>query len=120
VYTFNLTGTLCEDLGAAYLRLTATWQFFDHGEGESHYDERPICDWEMDWIQDGKKTCELKAGNVTIYKEPFEFPPFSLGPNSSLSIRATLWSGDSQRVTDFESTVFVDRGDSGEYHSLKR
>jgi hypothetical protein len=119
VYTFDLKGTLREDPGAAYLRLTATWYFFDDGTEESHHEERPICDWEVDWVQDGKKTCELKAGEVAIYKEPFEFPPFSLGPNSSLSIRATLWSGDSQRVIDFESTVFVDRDDSGEEHSLK-
>jgi hypothetical protein len=119
VYEFDLEGNLHQDLGNASMRLTFTSHFFDDDTYESHDEERSICGWGFFWFQDGKETCELKAGKVVVFNKPFHFPPMSLGPNSSTSIRATLWDEERKKVTDFESMVFLDRADSDKKLELK-
>lgn len=112
IYAFELAGKLHEDLGAASLRMTYTWHFFDNGTEQTQHQEYPLCYWRISWFQNGQKTCHLKAGELMVFMEPETMlvPP----RNCSLSLRTTLWNGERKKVTDFESIVYGDRDDSEE------
>ena len=105
---FRFKGHLIKDVGAATMLLTSTMTLLNGTIWHEGRNKGNLCHFTFDWIQNGKKTCEPKAGGVYLDGPRTGYLPLWDTPKCNITVRAQLWDEEGNRMTDFEGMVYAD------------